>query len=90
MLQYRFSRQKKNPNNIEDIFDGSLYRQLSREDGPLNTCRSENISLMINTDGVEGIYQSTKFTLWPVYLQINELPPSQRYTEWQPIKKEVV
>lgn len=75
MLQYRFLRHKKNPDNVEDIFDGDSYRELSRDGGPLS---GKNISLTINTDGVDDIFRSSKFSLWPVYLQINELPPSQR------------
>lgn len=75
MLQYRFTRQK-NPHHTEDIFDGSIYQELSRDGGPLS--RPEGISFTINTDGVDDVFKSTKASLWPVYLVINELPPSQR------------
>lgn len=76
MLKYRFTREKKNPHNIEDIYDGSVYKELCKEGGPLHT--AEGISLTINTDGIDEIFHSSKFSLWPVYLQINELPPLQR------------
>ncbi len=78
MLQYRFTREKKSPHHVEDIFDGSIYRELSRDGGPLS--RPEGISFTINTDGVDNIFKSRKASLWPVYLMINELPPSQRYS----------
>ena len=37
-----------------------------------------NLSLVCNTDGVH-IFKSSKYAIWPVWLAINELPPSQRY-----------
>ena len=37
-----------------------------------------NISLTLNTDGV-AIFKSSKNSLWPVWLVINELPPTERY-----------
>lgn len=35
--------------------------------------RYGNISFTLNTDGVL-IFKSSKFSIWPVYLMINELP----------------
>ena len=37
-----------------------------------------NLSLVCNTDGAR-IFKSPKYAIWPVWLAINELPPSQRY-----------
>ena len=39
-----------------------------------------NVSLLVNTDGV-SIFRSSKCSLWPIWLVINELPPSQRYAQ---------
>ena len=36
-----------------------------------------HITLTMNTDGVP-LYNSSSVSLWPVFLEINELPPSER------------
>lgn len=69
-LNFRFSRQKKNKENMEDIYDGHVYRQHVVSDGLLSDLR--NISFMWNTDGVP-IFKSSKFSVWPFYCVINEL-----------------
>ncbi|CAG5093233.1 Protein of unknown function, partial [Cotesia congregata] len=74
-LSYRFTREKKDLSAIEDIFDGQVYKDLCLPgnflDNPLN------FSLTINTDGCQ-VAKSSKASAWPVYLQINELPPHLR------------
>ena len=75
-LQYRFNREKRNPNNIEDIFDGKLYKERFDNDGFLSSRKS--ISFLWNTDGVP-IFKSSKFSIWPLYLVINELKPQKRF-----------
>ena len=40
----------------------------------------DNISFLINTDGVP-VFKSSKVSIWPLYLIINELPYGKR--EWQ-------
>ncbi|XP_077991120.1 uncharacterized protein LOC144445447 [Glandiceps talaboti] len=77
-IKHRFHREKEDPANLEDIYDGELYRNLV-EDGILAV--SENISLMWNTDGVP-VFKSSSFSLWPLYFVVNELPFHER------IKKE--
>ena len=62
--------------NICDIHDGRIYQALCSENGPL--ANTNNISLTLNTDGVQ-VYQSTKYSMWPVLLIINELPFTARY-----------
>ena len=54
-----------------------MYKKLLKPGGPLAT--TGNISVTINTDGVDDICQSTTYSLWPVFLTINELSPFQRY-----------
>lgn len=73
-IQYRFNRKKLNRDNIEDIYDGKLYKE-SFEKGILSS--SDNISFLLNTDGVP-VFKSSKVSIWPLYLVINELPYQKR------------
>jgi hypothetical protein len=70
-LKSRFKR--KQSENIEDIYDGKIYKSMSADGGPLSESHPYNISFTLNTDGVP-IFKSSKFSIWPVYLMINELP----------------
>lgn len=67
---------------IKDISDGKLYRENFTEDGFFRGSTSEHhgqlhISFQLNTDGV-SLFRSSSFSIWPVYLVINELPPHLR------------
>ncbi|XP_053391217.1 uncharacterized protein LOC128554033 [Mercenaria mercenaria] len=73
MLQHRFKRQKKNENGIEDIYDGSIYKKLSTKEGPLSKSFPFNVTFTWNTDGVP-VFKSSRFSIWPMYLIVNELP----------------
>ena len=85
LLQYRFTGKKKHESNIEDIFDGQLYLKHFAKDGFFRQTSADQkqkeipLSLQINTDGV-ALFNSSKFSIWPVYCLINELPPKCRYT----------
>ena len=72
---YRFNRNRTN-NDLGDIYDGALYRK-HWESGFLKDYR--NISFVYNTDGAP-IFKSSKYSLWPLFLAINELPYSQRFS----------
>ena len=74
-LQHRFHRKKKSDQNLEDIYDGEVYRDLSEHDGILS--QPENISFTWNTHGVP-LFKSSGCQLWPFYLTINELPYTER------------
>jgi hypothetical protein len=50
---------------------------MSVDGGPLSELYPYNISFTLNTDGVP-IFKSSKFSIWPVYLMINELPFKMR------------
>lgn len=76
-IKHRFSQVKRNKSNIEDIYDGELYMKLSSNNGPLSELYPYNVSFTMNTDGVP-IFKSSKFSIWPVYLMINELPKKER------------
>ena len=62
---------------ISDIVDGVEYKQKIKENGGFLTNKSNVTSLF--TDGIP-LFQSSKVSLWPVYLIINEFPPKQRFT----------
>lgn len=74
-LQYRFSRTKIDPGAIEDVYDGELYKKHSCPGGFLSN--QHNISFLGNTDGV-ALIRSNGYGVWPVYLVVNEIPPSER------------
>lgn len=78
-LQFRFHRVKKASNNIEDIYDGRVYKRFFGNGGFLDG--KSNISFMWYSDGI-SIFHSSHFSIWPMYLVINELPYRER------IKKE--
>ncbi|XP_068757460.1 uncharacterized protein [Montipora capricornis] len=76
-------RRKQKSGAIEDIFDGRLYKKHFGEDGFLRGTSAQekqtqvHLSLQINTDGV-AVFRSSKFSIWPVYFTVNELPPNCR------------
>ena len=70
-ISYRFQKQKSQEGNYEDIYDGSLYKKFMSSGGILTD--SKNLSMTWNVDGVP-LFKSSKFSLWPMYFLINELP----------------
>ncbi|KAL7299460.1 hypothetical protein TKK_0007701 [Trichogramma kaykai] len=76
-LNYRFDRNKQNEENYEDLYDGSIYKSVPND----YTLNPNNLTFTWNTDGVP-LFKSSKISIWPFLLMINELPYRQR------IKKE--
>ena len=74
-LSHRFQRQKQHIDNYEDVYDGSLYKKLMSPGGVLESMN--NLSLLWNVDGIP-LFKSSKYSLWPMYFVINELPHRQR------------
>ena len=67
LITHRFNRSKLHEQNIEDIYDGSLYKEvMGNKDG-------SHISLTWNTDGVP-VFHSSNYSMWPIQCIINELP----------------
>lgn len=60
---------------LGDIYDVALHHQ-HWDSGFLKDIRK--ISFIYNTDGVP-IFKSSKYSLWPLFLTINELPYSHRF-----------
>ena len=75
-LRYRFQRVKRDDKNIEDVYDGAVYQSKCGPGGFLS--EPYNLSVKLNTDGV-AIFHSSQFGVWPLFLLVNELPPSLRY-----------
>jgi hypothetical protein len=77
-LEYRFQRSpsKSTDEVITDVYDGYQYKKLFQDNGVLS--KKNNISLKVDTDGVP-IFKSSGFSIWPIYFEINELPPIKRY-----------
>ena len=63
------------PDLIADVYDGALYRALSRPGEFLNL--AFHISFQWNTDGVP-LFRSSSYSMWPMYFKINELPQRMR------------
>ncbi len=76
-------RRKVNSDAIEDLMDGNLYKDHFDSEGffhntPREARKSEiHLSFQINTDGV-SLFHSSTFSIWPLYLMINELDPKLR------------
>lgn len=75
-LNYRFDRQKSHNEMLSDIYDGEKYRELSSPNQILSD--SHNLSYIFNSDG-SPVFNSSKFSIWPIHIMINELPPEIRF-----------
>ena len=73
-LQHRFKR-KSTPGFYEDIYDGKLYQSHFAPGGISRN--PHNISFTFNTDGAP-VFKSSKVSVWPIFMVINELPYSMR------------
>lgn len=76
-LLYRFMR-PMTADCISDVYDGFQYQKLFHNGGVLSD--QNNLSLKVNTDGVP-IFKSSGYSMWPIYFEINELPPRIRLVE---------
>ena len=65
-------------NILRDIYDGELYREFVNSLDPED--RNRYISTVFNTDGAP-LFESSSYSIWPIYIMINELPISIRTSE---------
>ena len=72
-------RDKSDSPNIEDVYDGQLYRELISS-GFFGVNNPYNISFIMNTDGIP-VFHSTKESLWLIFLNVQELPPHFRFKQ---------
>ncbi|XP_064479159.1 uncharacterized protein LOC135392373 [Ornithodoros turicata] len=68
-LNFKFTDRRMSL-DVKDITESKAYHTLPLEDGDL--------SLTWNTDGVP-VFVSSKFSIWPLQLMVNELPQRQRF-----------
>ncbi|XP_057321193.1 uncharacterized protein LOC130664985 isoform X1 [Microplitis mediator] len=59
-------------NDIRNMSDGQIYKKLSTINHPL--ADKYNFTYTFNTDGCQPS-KSSKLSIWPIYVKINELPP---------------
>lgn len=59
---------------ISDIHDGKIFQELQKKYPD-----TFNLSLVVNTDGVK-LFDKTSWSLWPILIYQNFLPPKMRYT----------
>lgn len=68
-------KKRKYDGSIKDIYDGKLYREfvsnLQKND------RSSYVTAILNTDGAPT-FECSKYFIWPIYIQINEIPIAAR------------
>ena len=76
LFDYQFERNSR-PGVIEDIHDGELYRSHFEQENSL-LHNKHNLLFTYNTDRVP-LFKSSKFSLWPLYFAVNELPCQQRF-----------
>ena len=68
-------KDRKYDGKLRDIFDGKCYRAF-RKNLPTN----ENyyyVTSIFNTDGAPR-FESSNYSVWPIYLQLNEIPVETR------------
>lgn len=75
-LQYKTDRPPQADNIISDIYDGEMYKKLSVPGQILSDVN--NLSYTFNSDG-SPLYKSSKFSIWPIHVHLNELPPKLRF-----------
>lgn len=75
LLSYRFTRDSSD-GTVRDIFDGLLYKKLSKPGGILHD--RNNLSVTLFTDGAK-IFLSGSNSMWPIMCRLNELPPTMRF-----------
>lgn len=73
-LSYKNNRIKINDDNIEDIFDGAIFKDV---EGDVAGDAIE-IAFMWTGDGVSP-YVSSTYSLWPFSFSIINLPPDERF-----------
>lgn len=70
---YVINERKHVKNHFRDIYDGRKYRKFVDNLPP----HYEYITFNFNTDGAPK-FKSSKYSIWPIYLMINEIPIQER------------
>ncbi|KAE8745125.1 hypothetical protein FOCC_FOCC008190 [Frankliniella occidentalis] len=75
-LNYRWEREPSE--NIRDIYDGEIYKNLMKDGKFLS--RRYNLSLTFSTDGAT-VFNSGCTSMWPIFFRLNELKPDIRFKD---------
>lgn len=75
---YIMAERTSQQNVFRDIYDGRLYKKFLTYLKPSE--RKQYVTVNFNTDGAP-LFQSSSYSIWPIYLQINELPFHVRNSE---------
>lgn len=79
MLTLKFHLGNVSPPTGQGMEEKLMYRfRCGQSDSEKNN--PHNISVTANTDGV-ALIKSSKISIWPIYMVINELPPKERYVD---------
>lgn len=65
------------PNTISDVYDGKAYKKFVANLPQQN--KKNYLSATLNTDGAQK-FESSKYSMWPILLMLNELPAQARLT----------
>lgn len=76
---YKFVSGRKDTENensaVTDITDGAFYKKQRQKLG----CQKHDLTMTVNADG-SPVFKSSNYSIWPVHLTINELPPHVRWS----------
>ena len=61
-----------------DIYDGKLYRQFFKSSSQVS--KQNYATLILNTDGAP-LFNSSTYSIWPIFVMVNELPVHVRTKE---------
>ncbi|XP_077547661.1 uncharacterized protein LOC144159876 [Haemaphysalis longicornis] len=61
------------PSDMNDITDGKHYSNMRKQ----NNMARDDLTFTVNSDG-SPVFKSAKYSIWPVQLTLNELPPILR------------
>ncbi|CAF0936386.1 unnamed protein product [Brachionus calyciflorus] len=75
---FSFEYEKKDDNIINDIFDGTIYQTIFKQEKIIDQ-NSKFFTLIFNTDGIE-LSKKSDISLWPFIFVINEFPIEKRFS----------
>lgn len=74
--EYEKVLERRENNDYCDIYDGECYKKLKNE--LILKDDEKYVTVSFNTDGAP-CFKSSRYSIWPIYLIINELPPQIRF-----------
>lgn len=74
---FLMNRRTSEADIIEDIYDCNKYREF--RSALAENEKKNYVSAMLNTDGA-AVFNSSSYSIWPIFLKLNELPKQERMT----------